>query len=152
MTLKKSIFILLLFSITFPAMAADNGLISVKSRFKVGHTADRFIGIIQKKGMILIKHVKHSATAKKAGINLRPTELVIFGNPKIGAPMMQCAPTIGIDLPQKLLIWQDEQEQTWMTYNNPVYIANRHDLPEDCRGGLHKIANALKNFTALAGE
>ncbi|MDX1811817.1 MAG: DUF302 domain-containing protein [Gammaproteobacteria bacterium] len=132
--------------------AADNGMISVKSNFPVGHTADRFIGIIKKKGMRVMAHVKHSEAAKKVGIDLQPEELVIFGNPKLGAPMMKCAPTLGIDLPQKMLIWQDENQQTWLTYNNPVYIADRHNLPQDCRENLHKIANALAKFSALAAE
>lgn len=132
--------------------SADNGMVTVKSKFPVGHTADRFIGIIKKKGMKLMAHVKHSAAAKKVGVDMRPTELIIFGNPKVGSPMMKCSTTIGIDLPQKLLIWVDEKEQTWMTYNNPVYIADRHQLPAECRGGLQKVANALAKFTQLAGE
>ena len=150
--MMKKILILLALSLILPMAthASENGLISVKSKFNVYHTVDRFIGIAQKKGMKIIKHVKHSSSAKKVNISLRPTELIIFGNPKVGAPMMKCSPTIAIDLPQKLLVWQDENEQTWMTYNNPIYIADRHKLADDCRGSLNKIANALANFTKAA--
>ena len=150
--MKKFILLVFLSFTAVTANASDNGLVNVKSKYIVAHTADRFVGIIQKKGMKVIAHVKHSESAKKAGIELRPTELIIFGNPKIGSPMMKCKQSIGIDLPQKLLVWQDESEQTWMTYNDPTYIADRHELPVDCRGGLNKVSNALKNFTKLAGE
>ena len=147
---KTALFFLLCFFVV-PSFA-DEGLITVKSRFKVAHTTDRFIGVVQKNGLHVFSHINHSEGAEKAGLKLRPTELVIFGNPKLGTPLMQCSPTLGIDLPQKLLIWQDENEQTWMTYNNPVYIADRHHLNADCRGNLNKIANALANFTKLAGD
>lgn len=133
------------------AVAADNGLLSVKSKFNVMHTADRFIGVISKNGLTVTKHVKHSESAKKANIELRPTELVIFGNAAIGAPLMKCAPSIGIDLPLKLLVWQDENLQTWMTYNDLSYIADRHALPADCRDGLNKITINLLKFTTIAG-
>lgn len=150
MKLKFTLISLALLLTTQSVFALENGLISVKSKFNVAHTADRFIGIAVKNGMTVAKHIKHSEQAKKAGIDILPSELVIFGNPKIGAPMIKCAPTIAIDLPQKLLIWQDENTQTWVTYNNPIYIADRHELAADCRDGLQKIANALQKFTGIA--
>jgi len=150
---KKCFLFVLIFLFTLPnAYAEENGLISIKSKFSVTHTADRFIGVIKKKGLTLFKHVKHSESAKKVGLEMQPTELVIFGNPKLGSPLMKCAPTFAIDLPQKMLIWQDKNQQTWLTYNNPVYIADRHSLAADCRGNLHKIAGALAKFTKIAGD
>jgi len=149
--MKKTFIFLLLLLFSFPAFAED-GLVNVKSRFKVPHTADRFKGIITEKGMRVIKHVKHSQAAQGIGKDLKPTELIIFGNPKVGTPLMQCKRTIAIDLPQKMLVWEDDSGQVWMTYNDPTYIANRHKLSEDCRGSLGKISNALAAFSKKAGD
>jgi uncharacterized protein (DUF302 family) len=85
------------------------------------------------------------------GKQLRPTELVIFGNPKVGAPLMQCGQTIGIDLPQKALIWQDDNGQVWLTYNDPLYLAKRHEIA-GCEPVLDKVQNALKNFAQAATQ
>jgi uncharacterized protein (DUF302 family) len=82
---------------------------------------------------------------------LRPTELVIFGNPKVGAPLMQCSQTVAIDLPQKALIWQDESGQVWLTYNDPQYLAKRHEIG-GCKAVLDKVRNALKNFAKTATQ
>ena len=132
--------------------AADNGLISIKSRFPVMQTTDRLIGLIEKKDLTMFKLIKHSENAKSAGIKIQPTELIIFGNPKVGSPLMKCAPTIAIDLPQKFLIWQDKNKQTWITYNSPIYVADRHALPSECRGSLHKIAMLLQTLSRIAGD
>ena len=151
--MKKTITLFLLACLFTPLVnAADNGLISIKSQFPVPHTTDRLIGLIQKKGLTLFKLVKHSERAKRVGIKMQPTELIIFGNPKIGSPLMKCAPTFAIDLPQKFLVWQDKNQQTWITYNNPIYIADRHELPTECRGSLHKIATLLENLSRIAGD
>lgn len=150
MNIKSFLFVISIAFTVQTVSAADNGMVSIKSKFGVTHTADRLIGVVKKKGLKVFAHIKHSEGAKKAGVDIRPTELVIFGNPKLGSPMIKCAPTLAIDLPQKMLIWQDENEQTWMTYNNPVYIADRHELAADCRANLNKIAGALAKFTAIA--
>ena len=100
--------------------------------------------------MKIFIRVNHSEKAKNVGQNLRPTELVIFGNPKIGSKLMQCNQTVGIDLPMKALIWQDEKGQVWFTYNDPEEIADRHDI-EDCgKAVIGKMKNALKNFATAA--
>ena len=140
----------LFFNTTFAADA--DGVVNVKSKFSVTHTADRFIGIAKKKGMSIMAHVKHSKGAKSVGIDIKPTELIIFGNPKVGSPLMACKRSIAIDLPQKMLVWEDLAGQVWLTYNDPVYIANRHKVSEDCRGGLKKIAGALDKLSHKAGE
>lgn len=134
----------------FSSMAvADNGLVNVKSNHDVKTTADRLEKALQTKGMTIFKRINHAAGAEKVGKELRPTELVIFGNPKVGAPLMQCGQTMGIDLPQKALIWEDETGNVWFTYNDPAYLAKRHGT-KGCEKLITKIQNVLKNFSAAA--
>jgi uncharacterized protein (DUF302 family) len=129
--------------------AADTGLVSVKSSHSVRKTADRLESTLGKKGMTVFNRINHAKGASKIGKKLRPTELIIFGNPKVGAPLMQCSQTVAIDLPQKTLIWEDEAGQVWLTYNDPKYLATRHDISE-CAEVLKKIENALRNFANAA--
>lgn len=151
--MKKYLAILAVGLFCHATYAADaDGVVNVKSKFSVTHTADRFIGIAKKKGMSIMAHVKHSKGAKNVGIDIKPTELIIFGNPKVGSPLMACKRSIAIDLPQKMLVWEDLAGQVWLTYNDPVYIADRHKLSNECRGGLKKIANALDKLSHKAGE
>ncbi|MCG7200165.1 DUF302 domain-containing protein [Marinobacter pelagius] len=130
------------------AHAAD-GLIEVKSNYGVTETADRLEAVLQEKGMTVMNRINHAAGAESAGMELRPTELVIFGNPKVGTPLMQCARSVAVDLPQKALIWEDEQGQVWLGYNDPAYLKTRHAI-EGCDGVLEKVNNALANFAAAA--
>ena len=131
------------------AVAADNGLVSVKSNHGVKETADRLENIIKKKGMTLFDRINHAAGAEKVGKELRPTELIIFGNPKVGAPLMQCGQTMGIDLPQKALIWEDEAGQVWFSYNDPGYLAQRHNT-QGCVEVIKKVQGVLANFSNAA--
>jgi uncharacterized protein (DUF302 family) len=131
------------------AVSADNGLISLKSTFSVMTTADRLEQKLKAKGMTVFARINHSASASEVGENLRPTELVIFGNPKVGTPLMQCGQTVAIDLPQKSLVWEDEKGQVWLSYNDPKYIAKRHNIIH-CDQVLTKITNALSNFAKAA--
>lgn len=128
---------------------ADNGLISMKSPHDVTTTTDRFEESLAAKGMTIFARINHTEGALKVGKELRPTELIIFGNPKVGTPLMQCAQSVAIDLPQKSLIWEDENGQVWLSYNDPVYLARRHNI-RDCEGVLNKISNALGNFAKAA--
>ena len=128
---------------------ADNGLVSVKSAHDVKTTADRLESKLKEKGMRIFIRINHAQGAKNAGISLRPTELVIFGNPKVGAPFMQCGQSAAIDLPQKALIWQDASGQVWLSYNDPEYIAQRHGITE-CGQVISKIGTALGNFAKFA--
>ena len=129
--------------------SAENGLINVKSSRTVKETADRLESVLKEKGMTVFARIKHSDGAKKAGVDLRPTELVIFGNPKVGAPLMKCNQTVGIDLPQKALIWKDDTGQVWLTYNDPQYLSKRHGLSA-CAGVIAKVEKALGNFAKAA--
>jgi uncharacterized protein (DUF302 family) len=101
--------------------------------------------LLNKKGMTIFKRINHAKGAKSAGVDLRPTELLIFGNPKIGSPMMVCAQTIAIDLPQKALAWEDESGQVWLSYNDPAYLEARHNM-KGCDKVVNKVTNALFNF------
>lgn len=141
-----SLFILLaLVSASF----ADSGLVSVKSSHSVKDTTDRLVKTLETKGMTVFNRINHAEGAKKAGSTLPPTELVIFGNPKVGTPLMVCSRSVAIDLPQKALIWEDAQGEVWLYYNNPTYLAERHDIT-GCQEVLKKVAGALKNFAAAA--
>jgi uncharacterized protein (DUF302 family) len=146
--MKKLLPMLLMMLFTGLAQA-NNGLVSVKSAHDVKTTADRLEAVLKKKGMTVFIRIDHAKGAKSVGNDLRPTELVIFGNPKIGSKLMQCAQTIAIDLPQKALIWQDGGGQVWLSYNEPTELAKRHRLP-GCEKVIQKVTGALGKFAADA--
>ena len=123
-------------------MAID-GLTVVASGYGHKDTVDRAIAAISALGMTVVARVDHAAAAAKAGLELRPTEVLIFGNPKAGTPLMQAAQTVGIDLPLKILIWCDEQDKTWLAYNDPIWIGARHGLGEDQQMTIQKMAATL---------
>ncbi len=131
-----------------PAVAA-NGVVDVKSNHSVADTADKLVAALEAKGMTVFARVDHAAGAATIDADLRPTELVLFGNPKVGTPLMQCSQSVGIDLPQKALIWEDSEGQVWLSYNDPTYLVTRHDLG-DCEEVLGKVSKALANFAAAA--
>jgi uncharacterized protein (DUF302 family) len=128
---------------------ADNGLISIKSSHDVQGTADRLENTLREKGMTVFIRINHAEGAQKVGKKLRPTELVVFGNPKVGTPLMQCSQSVAIDLPQKALIWEDEAGHVWLSYNDPKYLAKRHGITE-CVNVIKKIEKALSNFAHAA--
>ena len=144
-SLMTVIMVLLLASLA----QAATGLVAIKSPHSVADTADRLEAALKAKGMTIFNRIDHAAGAASVGAELRPTQLVIFGNPKIGTPLMQCSQSIGIDLPQKALIWQDAAGQTWFGYNDPHYLAERHQL-QGCQEVLDKVAGALNNFALAA--
>lgn len=127
--------------------AAENGIVNKKSHFSVKVTLDRLENALRKKGITIVTRWSHHTGAKKAGIPLRPTELLIFGNPKLGSHFFTSQQTAGIDLPMKALAWKDEKGQVWLTYNDPTYIANRHGIDnrpaivKKMTGALNKLSN-----------
>ena len=131
-----------------PSVAGE-GLVTIGSSFDVKTTADRLEGVLQEKGMTVFARIDHAAGARTAGTPLPPTELIIFGNPKVGTPLMQCQRTVAVDLPQKALIWEDDSGQVWLSYNDPTYLASRHDI-SGCDAVLEKIATALERFASAA--
>jgi uncharacterized protein (DUF302 family) len=146
----RKLFLTFIFSTLFTASAfATEGMISIKSAHTVAVTADRLEKILGSKGMTVFKRIDHAAGAQKVGKTLRPTELVVFGNPKVGTPLMLCSQSVAIDLPQKALIWQDEAGQVWFSYNDPEYLALRHNI-QGCDAVLKKVAGALGNFAKKA--
>lgn len=130
-------------------VSAADGLFTILSAHNVQETASRLESILKERGMTVFIKIDHAEGAKKVGKELRPTQLVIFGNPKIGTSLMLCQQSVAIDLPQKALIWKDEAGQTCLSYNNPKYLESRHDL-KDCSEVTDKIGTALANFTKMA--
>jgi uncharacterized protein (DUF302 family) len=128
---------------------ADNGIISVKSSHAVKATADRLENALKQKGMTVFIRINHAAGAQKVGKKLRPTELIIFGNPKVGTPLMQCSQSTAIDLPQKALAWEDSEGTVWLSYNDPNYLVERHGIT-GCAEVIKKIEKALSNFAKAA--
>ncbi|EAS42156.1 DUF302 domain-containing protein [Photobacterium profundum] len=147
--IKQTLLSAALFTLTITMAFANNGLISVKSSHNVKVTADKLEQILNDKGMTVFVRIDHSAGAKHVGEVLRPTELIIFGNPKVGTPLMQCSQSAAIDLPQKALISQDEKGQVWLTYNSPDYLVKRHNI-KGCNEIVTKIETALANFSKAA--
>ncbi len=147
--MRKYLFSLSLVGLFCSPVIAHEGLVSVKSVHTVSVTADRLENVLKNKGMTVFTRINHAAGAEKVGKTLRPTELVIFGNPKVGTPLMQCSQSIAIDLPQKALIWKDEKGQVWLSYNDPKYLAKLHNT-QGCDAVLKKVANALGNFASKA--
>lgn len=148
--MRKLFLGIILLGLASTAAIADEGMVNVKSAHSVDKTADRLENILQSKGMKVFTRINHAAGAASVGIELRPTELVIFGNPKVGAPLMQCSQSIAIDLPQKALIWEDAKGQVWISYNDPQFLALRHGT-QGCDPVLQKVAGALANFASSAG-
>ena len=147
--MRQILFVFITTFLIVSTASAGDGLISVKSSHDVKVTADRLEEILNEKGMNVFIRINHAAGAKKIGKQLRPTELVVFGNPKVGTPLMQCNQSVGIDLPQKALIWQDDKGQVWLSYNDPNYLALRHGLSQ-CAEVIKKIEKALGNFAKAA--
>ena len=137
----------LLLSLGLQASAAD-GLVAIKSPYSVDVTMQRFETIVKEKGLKVFARIDHAAGAAQVGKSLRPTEVLIFGNPQGGTPFMECAQTVGIDLPLKALVWQDAASQVWLGYNDPVYLAKRHEVA-DC-AVAENLGKALAGFAAAA--
>jgi uncharacterized protein (DUF302 family) len=125
------------------AMAVD-GLITVKSTFGPRETMNRLEAAVRAKGLTVFAHVDHAAGASEVGLALRPTDLLIFGNAQGGTPLMQSVQTIGIDLPLKALVWQDDAGDTWLSYNDPGWLVKRH-------GPGHEIDATVTALTATLG-
>ena len=139
---------LLVLGIAVPVGAAD-GMIAVLSAFDVEETADRMESILKEKGMTIFNRIKHSESARMIGIELRDTELIIFGNPNVGSPLMQCQQSVAIDLPHKALIWEDNKGKVWISYNDPRYLAKRHSI-SGCEEVISKIEKALAGIAQSA--
>jgi uncharacterized protein (DUF302 family) len=130
------------------ASTFDNGIVNTLSNHPVDQTVEMLKTMLRAKGVALFALVDHSGEAEKVGMKMRPTKLLIFGSPKAGTPLMQAAPSIAIDLPLKILVWEDDQSKVWISYNSPQYLQRRHGLPQDL---LQNIA-VVETLAAKAGE
>jgi len=117
----------------------DRGIIDVPSPYSVPDTLARLESILNEKGLSIFACVDHSGEAEKAGLKMRPTQLLIFGSPKAGTPLMVATPSVAIDLPLKALVWEDERGKVWLSYNAPEFLQQRHGFPADL---LKNIAGA----------
>jgi len=129
---------------------AVEGLVAVRSAFGPEETMQRLEAEVKAKGLTVFAHVDHAAGAAAVDMKLRPTDLLIFGNAKGGTPLMQSVQTVGIDLPLKALVWQDEAGTTWLSYNDPAYLAHRHELGESANGPVNAMSGALKAIATTA--
>ncbi len=134
--------------IAIPVSASD-GVINVPTTFNVKETADRMEIVLKEKGMTIFNRIYHSEAADKVGVELRDTELIIFGNPKVGSPLMKCQQMVAVDLPQKALIWEDDNGKVWISYNDPRYLVKRHNI-SGCEEVISKIEKALAGITRSA--
>jgi uncharacterized protein (DUF302 family) len=149
-TMKKivqAVVFVLVFIFSTHARGAD-GLVTVKSPHSSKDTMDRLETVAKQKGMTIFARIDHSAGAAKVGMKLRPTELLIFGNPQGGTPFMGCNQTFGIDLPLKALVWEDASGQVWLGYNDPEFLAKRHNVSQ-CPA-VENIRKALAGFAQTA--
>jgi uncharacterized protein (DUF302 family) len=124
------------------------GIIDIRSHQPVHQTVEKIQSILAAKGVTLFALVDHSGEAEKVGMKMRPTQLLIFGSPKAGTPVMLAAPSIAIDLPLKLLVWEDEAGQAWISYNSAEYLGTRHNVP----GELMQNLAAVEAIAAAAAK
>ncbi len=141
-------FVLAVLLLVSPLVWAADGFVAVKSPHGPKETMDRLEIVLKEKGLTIFARIDHAAGAAKVGKQLRPTEVLIFGNPQGGTPFMECSQTVGIDLPLKALVWTDESGQVWLGYNDPTYLAGRHGVPQCPVVG--NLTQALANFAQAA--
>jgi len=127
----------------------SSGLVTCISKFGPQETMDRLAAAVTTRGISIMARIDHAAAAAEIGMELRPTEVLIFGNPRAGTPLMQAVQTVGIDLPLKALVWQDEGGTTWLAYNDPQWLAQRHGVGARLNRPLRVMADAL---AAVANE
>ena len=129
----------------------SNGLITVASRYRVGEALDRLTAAITSAGLLIFARIDHASNAKEVGLELRPTELLIFGHPKGGTPLMQDKQTAGIDLPVKARVWEDEEGRVWLTHNEAAWLATRHALGASSKHAIEAIEAGLATLASSIG-
>lgn len=147
--MKRIILGLFFASLLTMPVAAETGLITVESKHSVQATLDRLTEIMTSKGITIFARVDHAAGAKKVGTEMAPTQLLLFGNPKLGTPLMMSSRTIGIDLPLKALAWRDDMGKIWVSYNDPSFLKLRHEM-SDRDPEFEKMAGVLKGLIGKA--
>lgn len=149
--MRQLIGVVLLCGLGASGAFAAEGLVVVQSAHGVEKTMARLEAQLREQGMQIFNRINHAAAAEQVGETLRPTELILFGNPKVGTPLMQCAQSIGIDLPLKALVWEDASGQVWLAYHDPVALTKRHHI-STCATMLPKIQQALKRISTAATQ
>ena len=124
------------------------GVVVLSSSYPVARTVDRLESLLKEKGVLVFARIDFSGDAARAGLHLRPEQLLIFGNPKGGTPLMQAVPTVGLDLPFKALIWEDAEGKTWLAYNDPKYIVERHGVESNLGANLAAVIPLLERAVA----
>lgn len=147
--MKAKLFFIICVMFTSNLVLADQGLITKPSAYSVKETIDRLEDVLKKKGITVALRWAHHEKAAGVNIKLRPTELLIFGNPKLGSPMFTSQQTAGIDFPMKALAWEDENGKVWLTYNDPAYLAKRHAITDRDKI-VAKMTGALNKFSDIA--
>jgi uncharacterized protein (DUF302 family) len=123
--------------------STENGLIHISSPYSVPETLQRVESILRGKNLTIFARIDHSGEAEKVGLAMRPTQLIIFGSPKAGTPMMIASPTLAIDLPLKALVWQDANEKVWISYNDPNYLKQRHNISDELLKNISGVGALL---------
>jgi uncharacterized protein (DUF302 family) len=124
--------------------AAENGMIHLTSPYSVPETLRRLESLLQARGLAIFARIDHSGEAEKAGLKMRPTQLLIFGSPKQGTPLMVASPTLAIDLPLKALAWEDASGKVWLSYNTPEYLKQRHNIPDELLKNISGVGALLQ--------
>jgi uncharacterized protein (DUF302 family) len=130
----------------------DNGIVHLASAHSVAETMSRLKAAVAAHGINILAHIDHSGDAARVGLKMRPTELLIFGNPKAGTPLMIASPTLALDLPLKALIWEDSAGKVWLTFNSFEYLQRRHNVPSDLMGNIAGSVNIFKQVTGDDGK
>jgi uncharacterized protein (DUF302 family) len=117
----------------------ENGIVHVSSKYSVPETLERLQSVVKSRGLTVFARIDFSSDAAKAGLRMRPTQLLIFGNPKAGTPLMVASPSIALDLPLKALAWEDGDGKVWLSYNQPEYLKQRHGLPDELMKNISGI-------------
>ena len=128
--------------------APTPGMIDLKSRYSFAETLQRLESLLQSRSLTVFARIDHSGEAEKAGMKMQPTQLIIFGSPKAGTPLMVASPSLAIDLPLKALVWQDATSQVWISYNAPEYLQQRHAIPTDLVKNIAAIGPLLQSVVA----
>ena len=130
------------------ALAAEHGIVRIESHHSVAETAERLEALLREHGIEIFAHFDFTADAARAGLRMRPEQLLIFGNPQAGTPLMQAQPTAGLDLPLKALVWQDADGHVAIAYNDPQYVLRRHGLPATLSGNIAAVIPLLQRAAA----
>jgi len=148
-TMRYIMILVFAFALQIGVARADDDMITKQSPYSVAKTLDRLSAIMEKKGITVFTRVDHAAGAKKVGLTLRPAQVLIFGNPKLGTPLMNAEPKIGLDLPLKALAWEDSSGKVWLGYTKPSELKDRYDV-EGVDKVFKKITGALDKLTSAA--